>query len=140
MHHASTEAESLRAAAECMDVVREALKQMPADEKQVLVLYDLDDAGYNNLDLTFAQALINGLEQEFPGALEKVHVFNGHWTIKTAWSAIELLLSAQAVERVTFHSDDYQDKLLKYVPADHPYLRYLKKKQSSSKSKKGYLW
>merc|ERR1719454_619457 len=108
-----------------MTAVRQALKQMPNGESKLVILYDLDSASLKNLDLTFAKELINRLDRDFPGALERVLVFNGHWSMNYAWSAISMLLHAETAEKVLFCNSSYRAQLLEYINEDHPYLKRL---------------
>lgn len=131
MHHASTEEESLEAVSICMDEVRRALKQLPHGERQILVLYDLDGATFNNLDLSFSKELISRLDTEFADTLEKCLVFNNHWTLNYAWSAVSILLADSTQAKVSFLGDDYRKELLTYIDEKHPYLQTLKNRYLS---------
>merc|ERR1711862_728654 len=99
MHISNSEAESRQAVNETMDVLRATLKQLPDGENQLLVLYDLEGAGYRNFDMTFSREMIARFDKEFPNAVEKVLVFNGRKSIMYAWSAISMLLAPEGREK-----------------------------------------
>jgi len=134
MHLAATEAESLHAVKECIAVLQDAKKRLPAGEHQLLILYDLAGAGLENLDITFAKALIKDLQVEFNDNLDAVLVFNHNWMMNCAWNTIRKLLPPWVVQQVVFCSNDSHDKLLDYVDADHPFLAHLKLSESSPMS------
>merc|ERR1712183_270477 len=111
------EEDSLRAVSECMEVVRKTIQQLPDTETKILVLYDLHGAGMKNMDMTFTQHLVASLCRDFPDRLERVLVFNSHWSFNVAWRAVSVFLSPETQEKITFHGRDYRDKLLAYVDA-----------------------
>lgn len=123
MHQIGTREDSLKAVEGCMETVRQTLERLPSGENQVLVLYDLGGAGYSNLDMVFTRELLQGLVQTFPDALSKVLVFNGHWSLRAAWSTVSRLLHPETREKVIFCNPDI---LSDYVDSKHPYLQYLK--------------
>jgi hypothetical protein len=125
-HVAQTKQESIEAVADCMEIVRNSINMLPPGESQVLVLYDLGGAGYRNLDMTFSRKLLDSLVQEFPYTLDKVLVINGHWSMAAAWRAVQVLLHPETQRRVAFYGKDYRERLLDFLDANHPYLRYLK--------------
>jgi len=106
MHQIGTREDSLKAVEGCMETVRQTLERLPSGENQVLVLYDLGGAGYSNLDMVFTRELLQGLVQKFPDALSKVLVFNGHWSLRAAWSTVSRLLHPETREKVIFCSPD----------------------------------
>mmetsp|Transcript_119848 Transcript_119848/g.187989 ORF Transcript_119848/g.187989 Transcript_119848/m.187989 type:complete len:159 (+) Transcript_119848:80-556(+) len=120
VHVAHTEEDSLRAVSQCMEVVRNTFQQLPDKETKLLVLYDLHGAGMKNFDITFTKHLIAGLSASYPNRLEKVVVFNNHWSFNIMWRAISMFLHPETLQKVTFHGRDYRDKLLAYVDASHP--------------------
>jgi len=123
MHQIGTREDSLKAVEGCMETVRQTLERLPSGENQILVLYDLGGAGYSNLDMVFTRELLQGLVQKFPDALSKVLVFNGHWSLRAAWSTVSRLLHPETREKVIFCNPDV---LSEYVDSKHPYLQYLK--------------
>jgi hypothetical protein len=127
MHQADTQDESLRAVARCMETVRQTFDRLPTKEDQVVVLYDLGGAGYQNFDTTFTQEFIQQLLQEFPDRLRKVLVINAHWTLSAVWFTIKQFLHSDTEEKVIFCGSSYQETLLEYVDADHAYLAYLQR-------------
>lgn len=127
MHQTHSQEESLQAVERCMDTVRRAFDQLPNKEDQILVLYDLGGAGYQNFDVTFTREFIQGLVQEFPDRLRSVLVINAHWSISTAWYTIKQFLHPHTEQKVIFCGSSYKATLLEYIDADHPYLAYLQK-------------
>jgi len=130
MHFATTEAESLHAVKECIAVVRDAKRRLPAGEHQLLILYDLAGAGWDNMDITFAKALIEDLKEECKGNLDTVLIFNSNWMMNCAWNTIRRLLPPKVVQKVVFCGKDSYSKLLEHVDANHPFLSHLKLSES----------
>eukprot|EP00928_Gymnodinium_smaydae_P058303 TRINITY_DN41512_c0_g1_i1.p1 TRINITY_DN41512_c0_g1~~TRINITY_DN41512_c0_g1_i1.p1 ORF type:complete len:214 (+),score=40.12 TRINITY_DN41512_c0_g1_i1:82-642(+) len=122
-----TDEESTAAAMRCMDVVRYCFDHMdvPEDEKQTMVIFDLAGAGLWNLDLTFSRVLIKGLVEEFPGRVKRIFVVNVGWAASAAWTAIRAFLETETAEKVTFCGGDYKEKLLEHIDESHPYLRHM---------------
>lgn len=140
VHEATTEEESLRAVEQCMTVVRQTLKEMPSGQSRLIVLYDLGGASSKNMDLVFSRELINRLECTFPGRMERVLVFNSHWSVSYAWNAVSMLLAAETAEKVLFCDSDYRPQLLEYVDANHPYLKRLESKHLDSANSNETSW
>lgn len=122
MHRARTQEDSLSAVHKCMETVHQTLDRLPGGENRVLVLYDLGGAGYKNFDMVFTRELIQGLVDTFPDRLGKVLVFNGHWSLRAAWSTVSRLLHPETRQRVIFCDSN---SLLDYVERDHPYVQHL---------------
>jgi len=122
MHQIGTREDSLQAVQGCMETMQQTVDRLPTGEDQILVLYDLGGAKYRNFDMLFTRELIQGLLNTFPDRLQKVLVFNGHWSLRAAWSTISRLLHPETRQKVVFCNPDL---LLDYVDARHPYLQYL---------------
>lgn len=121
MHRARTHEDSINAVHKCMATVRQTFNRLPAADSRVLILYDLAGAGYKNLDMVFARELVKALEG-VPDYLGKVLVFNGHWSLRAAWTAVSPLLHPETRRKVIFCDSN---SLLDYVDHDHPYLQHL---------------
>ncbi|CAF0941452.1 unnamed protein product, partial [Brachionus calyciflorus] len=68
----------------------------------IILLFDMSDAGYSNMDIEFTKFLVFCLKTYYPGLIQYVIIFDMPLILNAIWKIVKALLPAKAVELVKF--------------------------------------
>lgn len=68
----------------------------------IVLIFDMADAGYSNLDMDMIQFVVNCLKSYYPGLIEYLVIYQMPFIFNAAWKIIKTWLPAETVKLVKF--------------------------------------
>ncbi|XP_064607580.1 motile sperm domain-containing protein 2-like [Liolophura sinensis] len=99
-----------------------ALEQasLAAPGERIVLLFDMLDTGFANLDMDLIKYCLTCFKFYFPGLLAYILVFEMPWIFNAAWRVIKTWLNQKAVEKIKFvNKPDIQEYINKDQLLEH---------------------
>lgn len=83
--------------------------------KKVTLIFDMQDAGFSNMDMDLVKFVITCFQTYFASMLEYLIVFETPWMLTAAWKIVKTWLSTEGISKIKFTN---KTEIFQYVAPD----------------------